>query len=158
MRVRQAVFDAITAHARGQGPRECCGLLVAHAGVIVEAVPATNVAAEPHRRYELSPVDHLAVIKRCRELTNRGTGTFEVVGVYHSHPRTAPVPSPTDLEQAFEEFLYVIAGPADASAPLDIRGYRLRQGQFEREELIVDEPLPGATPRATAPSASGTRD
>lgn len=158
MRVRQVVLEAIAAHARGEGPRECCGLLVAHAGVLVEAVPAANVAAEPHRRYELSPVDHLAVIKRCRELTGRGTGTFEVVGVYHSHPRTPAAPSPTDLEQALEEFLYVIAGPADASAPLDIRGYRLRQGRFEREELIVDEPLPAVTPRATGPSATGTHD
>ena len=158
MRVRQAVLDAIAAHARDEGPRECCGLLVCHGGVIVEAVRAANLAAEPQRRYELSPVDHLAAIKRCRELTSTGAGTFEVVGVYHSHPRTAPAPSPTDLEQGLEEFLYVIAGPVDASAPLDIRGYRFRPGGFDREELIVDEPLPAATRRATEPSATGTRD
>lgn len=158
MRVRRAVLDDIEAHARRDAPLECCGLLVARDGVLVEAVVAANVADEPQRRYDVSPVDHLAQIKRCRELTRGGTGVFEIVGVYHSHPRTAPAPSPTDLEQALEEFLYVIAGPADQSAPLDIRGYRLRRGRFEREELTVDEPRRAATPHETGPPATDTHD
>ena len=124
MKVRRGVLDAIEAHARRDAPEECCGLLLGTAAGIVEAVPARNIAAEPSRRYEIAPEDHFAAIRRCRSEGER----LAVVGGYHSHPRSAPVPSATDLEQAFLEFVYVIAGPVDGSAPLELRAYLLRDG------------------------------
>lgn len=135
MRVRRTAIDAITAHARRESPCECCGLLIGAAGEITEAVAARNVAAEPHRHYQVSPVDYFAQIKRCRELTQRGTPA-SVVGVYHSHPHSRPEPSPTDLEQAFEDFLYVIAGPV-TGGEIGVRGYQLREEKFEPVALIV---------------------
>jgi len=60
-----------------------------------------------------------------------------VVGAYHSHPHSAPEPSPTDLEQAFPEFLFIIAGPAKDSEEVAIRGYRLQAGRFEEVQLAV---------------------
>jgi len=64
-------------------------------------------------------------------------GGGNVIGAYHSHPRSAPVPSPTDLEEAFAEFLYIIAGPVDGSAHLELRAYRLQAGRFEDVPLVV---------------------
>ena len=140
MLVRASVLDAIAAHAVRDSPRECCGLLLGTSQEIAEAVAVSNVAAEPLRTYEIAPLEHLAQIRRCRELTRSGL-EIGVVGAYHSHPRSAPVPSPTDLAQAFEEFLYVIAGPVD-SGSREVRGYRLTCGQFEAVELHAAE-LPG---------------
>lgn len=131
MRMPRDVLDTIAAHARRESPRECCGLLIGTATDVVDAVPAGNVADDPHRRYEVSPVDHFAQIRRCREQN------LQVVGVYHSHPHSAPAPSPTDLELAFEEFLYIIAGPVDGGAPIEIRGYRFTHGRFAPEDLIA---------------------
>ena len=117
MRVRRSVLAAIEAHARAEAPRECCGLLLGDTDEIREAVATANVAAEPLRRYEISPADHFALIRRCR-----GAGAEPgIVGGYHSHPRSLPEPSATDREQAFLEFVYLIAGPVDGSAPLSIR-------------------------------------
>jgi proteasome lid subunit RPN8/RPN11 len=124
MKVARGVLTAIEAHARRDAPHECCGLLLGTATEVVEAVPARNIAAEPSRRYEIAPEDHFAALRRCR---SAGEGVT-VVGGYHSHPRSAPVPSATDLEQAFLEFVYVIAGPVDGSAPLELRAYQLRDG------------------------------
>ncbi len=124
MKVRRGVLTAIEVHARRDAPHECCGLLLGTAAEILEAVPTRNIAAEPSRRYEIAPEDHFAALRRCR---NDGEGVA-VVGGYHSHPRSAPVPSATDLEQAFLEFVYMIAGPVDGSAPLEFRAYRLREG------------------------------
>jgi proteasome lid subunit RPN8/RPN11 len=135
MRVRQAVLDAIAGHARRDAPLECCGLLVGTGSEILEAVPARNVADEPHRRYEVSPEDHFAQIRRCRVLPPREGSPLSVVGVYHSHPHSAALPSPTDREQAFGEFLYVIAGPATDA--LEIRAYRLEHDQFVAVPLDV---------------------
>lgn len=137
MRVRRDVFDAIAAHARRERPRECCGLLIGTEQEIVEAVATANVAADPLRHYEVSPVDYFAQIKRCRERTTGGGPAMHVVGAYHSHPHSAPEPSPTDLEQAFPAFLFIIAGPAKDVEDVAIRGYRLEAGRFEEVQLTV---------------------
>ncbi len=130
-------MDAISAHARRDSPRECCGLLIGTELEVIDAVATANVAAEPSRHYQVSPVDHFAQIKRCRDAAAPGAAGVDVIGVYHSHPHSAPVPSPTDLEEAFGEFLYIIAGPADGSAALALRAYRLKAGRFEVVQLIV---------------------
>lgn len=137
MRVRRAVLEAIAARARREHPRECCGLLIGTQTEILDAVATTNVAADPLRRYEVSPMEHFAQIRRCREPTAEGLPALSVVGVYHSHPHSAPDPSPTDLEQAFEDFLYVIVGPVAAAARIETRAYRLHDGKFEPVELTV---------------------
>ena len=134
MQVRQAVLEAIAAHARRERPRECCGLLIGTDVEITGAVPAGNVADDPERRYEIAPMDHFAAIRRCREAARDGSAV-RVIGGYHSHPHGAPVPSPTDLELAFEEFVYLIAGPVADGVPCGIRAYRLRDGAFEALRL-----------------------
>ena len=133
MKVARGVLTAIEAHARRDAPHECCGLLLGTATEVVEAVPARNIAVEPSRRYEIAPEDHFAALRRCR---SEGEG-LAVVGGYHSHPRSAPVPSATDLEQAFLEFVYVIAGPVDGSAPLELRAYQLRDGILAPVTFLV---------------------
>jgi proteasome lid subunit RPN8/RPN11 len=135
MQIRRAVLDAIRDHAHRDSPYECCGLLIGTADEVLEAVATTNVSADPLRRYEVSPVEHLAQIRRCREVSASGTPGMAVIGVYHSHPRSSPEPSPTDWDQAFEDFLYLIAGPV-GDTPMEIRGYRLTGGRFGPAELI----------------------
>ena len=135
MQVRREVLDAIAVHAQRDSPRECCGLLIGTELEVIEAVATANVAAEPHRHYQVSPEDHFAQIKRCRDAASQGIAA--VIGAYHSHPRSAPAPSPTDLEEAFGEFLYIIAGPVDGPAALALRAYRLQAGRFEDVPLTV---------------------
>jgi proteasome lid subunit RPN8/RPN11 len=140
MRIRRDALDTILGHARRDSPNECCGLLIGTTNDLIEAVPTTNVAGDPRRRYEVSPAEHVAQIRRCRQLSGDvASGVsrkLQVVGVYHSHPRSSPEPSPTDWEQALERFLYVIAGPVDGAAAIEVRGYSLSGGRFARVELI----------------------
>jgi desampylase len=128
--VRRGVLDAIAAHARAEAPRECCGLLIGAAERIDEAARAENIADEPERRYVIDPAAYFAALRRCR-----GTPA-SVIGAYHSHPRSAPEPSATDLAQAFGDFLYVIAGPIAGPGALDIRAYRLKDGNFRAVTLV----------------------
>jgi desampylase len=137
MRIRADVLDAITAHARREQPRECCGILLGAGNEILEAVAAANVAEEPLRCYEVSPADHIAQVRRCRDSIRAGDAALRILGVYHSHPHSAPVPSPTDLDQAYEEYVYVIAGPTDGSAPLETRAYRLSEERFVDVQLTI---------------------
>ncbi|HEY6363110.1 MAG TPA: M67 family metallopeptidase [Vicinamibacterales bacterium] len=129
--ITQAALDIIAAHARSEHPRECCGLLVGTTQAILKAVPVENVAADPFRRFEIAPAAYVAEIRRCREQGG------EVVGAYHSHPLSAPEPSPTDQEMAFSDFIFVIAGPVTERRDVDVRAYVLRDGALAELTLAA---------------------
>jgi proteasome lid subunit RPN8/RPN11 len=127
-----SVLDRIAEHARRDAPRECCGLLIGGASRIDEALALENRAVDPLRRYEIDPRDYLAAVKRCR-----GTA-HEVIGAYHSHVHSSAEPSATDLAEAVNGFLYLIAGPLAGNVPLQIRAYRLMGGNFQTLRLVPD--------------------
>ena len=123
MRLPDGVARAIIDHARQEAPRECCGLLIGTLDDITSVIPAQNVADEPLRRYRIDPRDHLRAIRLARQ------DGEEVVGAYHSHPRSPALPSPTDAAEGFANFLFVIVSLA-SEAP-EITGWRWTNGNFD---------------------------
>jgi proteasome lid subunit RPN8/RPN11 len=120
--LRGLAHDDIIAHARDAAPAECCGLLVGAGNTIVEAVRARNLATGPSR-FLIAPEDH---INARREARHRG---LEVLGFYHSHPRSAATPSPTDLAEAsYPGHLYLIVSVQ--AEPADVRLYQFAGGAF----------------------------
>jgi len=88
-------------------PDEICGLLVGTSspqGWVVQSVhQVTNINEERAAdRFQLDPAGYQAVDKILR-----GTGQ-EIIGVFHSHPDCPARPSPTDLQSAWEGFIYPI--------------------------------------------------
>jgi proteasome lid subunit RPN8/RPN11 len=60
-----------------------------------------------------------------------------VLGFYHSHPRTAPVPSSYDVERAYyPDAIYAIVGP---SAAPRIRAFRISGGYVEEVEVVAKD-------------------
>jgi [CysO sulfur-carrier protein]-S-L-cysteine hydrolase len=129
VRIRREVVDAIVDHARADAPIECCGLLIGSPDLVDESFAVTNIRRSPVA-FEVDPAGHFAAIRRARA-THRS-----VVGAYHSHPRSAAVPSPTDVRDANDpDFLHLIvslAGPEPA-----VRGYRIREGEVSEVMLTV---------------------
>jgi proteasome lid subunit RPN8/RPN11 len=129
--ILRSVIDAMVDHARRDAPLECCGLLAARHGTIDEAIPTRNLKASPVA-FLIDPLDHVRALKRTR------TEGREVIGAYHSHPRSAAIPSPTDRAEAhYEEFLYVIVS-LTGDAP-DVRAYHLVHG--EQDSRFVESRL-----------------
>jgi len=98
------VLDDVQDHARADAPRECCGLLVGTAERIVDSVRAANLH-EGTTRFLIDPRDHVRAIRdsRARQL--------DVVGFYHSHPRSPAYPSQTDVaESGYAGALHLIVG------------------------------------------------
>ena len=119
----RAVRDAVIAHARETAPAECCGVLIGTATAIVEAVRASNLADSPSR-FLIDPQDH---IRARRDARARG---LDVIGFYHSHPRSDAQPSATDLAEAsYEDCFYVIVGLT--AETVDVRLYRFTGDAFE---------------------------
>jgi proteasome lid subunit RPN8/RPN11 len=124
--VAPGLLDRILEHARAEAPNECCGLVIGTSRRLDVAWPARNLLASP-TRFEVDPVDHFAAVRVARE---RG---LEVVGAYHSHPATPPVPSPRDLLEARDaDLLYLVAGLAER----EVRAYRLSGGNFRQVALV----------------------
>jgi proteasome lid subunit RPN8/RPN11 len=107
-------------HAREEAPRECCGLLVGKGDAVARTVRAGNLDAAA-TRYLIDPEDHFAAIRSAR------AEGLEVIGAYHSHPSSAPIPSETDVSEADSgaDFLYVIVSLVDD----EVRAYRIVDGQ-----------------------------
>lgn len=89
------LYHAMIAHALAELPNECCGMFGGNALRAASLFPLRNVAEEPARRYEAHPNELIAVDRDLRALKQH------VVGIYHSHPRAAAVPSPTDLSRNY---------------------------------------------------------
>ena len=118
-----AAVDRLVAHARSLAPDECCGVLIGDADQVFDAVPARNIAERPSVRFLIDPKDHLAALRDAR-----GRG-LDVVGFYHSHPRSPAIPSETDLAEAnYPQHLFLIVSLKDATP--DVQLYWFLDGNF----------------------------
>src|ERR1700730_1455807 len=126
--VHPGVLEAVTSHALGARPSECCGVLLGKEDENVEAVRTRNLAQSANR-FLIDPEDH---IKARRAARGRG---LDVVGFYHSHPSSTPEPSATDLaEPSSPAHLYLIVGLE--TSPPDARLYRLASSGFLELPLV----------------------
>lgn len=85
------LIDEIVAHAREDAPNECCGLVGGRDGVATSVRRAENLFASP-MRFEVGDLPRLL-----REVEESGE---ELLGMYHSHPRSEAYPSQTDINLA----------------------------------------------------------
>ena len=123
-----AVRAEILAHARAQAPRECCGLLVGQGQVVEDCIRSRNVDPNPNR-YEIDALLHIAANRRLR-----GSGKA-VVGAYHSHPHSAPLPSESDRAEAYyPDFIWLIVSLAVPEAAA-FAAYRLDARRVSHLEI-----------------------
>ena len=130
MRIRRAVIDAIVDHARRDSPLECCGLLIGSSDKVVECRAARNLKASSVV-YLVDPENHFEAIRHAR------AEGLAVVGAYHSHPRSAAEPSPTDIREANDaDFVHVIVSLSDAEP--QVAAFRIEDGRAIRLPLAID--------------------
>ena len=85
-------LDAMVAHCLRETPLECCGLLGGIKPVVSSLHPLRNIL-QSEIRYDADPRDLIAAVQALRA---RGA---EILAIYHSHPRSDPTPSKTDLRE-----------------------------------------------------------
>jgi len=130
MRIARHLYDRIIEHAREEAPNECCGMIASRDSEAVEVYRATNAAASP-LRYEIDGAEQYRIQMQIYD------ADLELGGIYHSHTRTEPYPSQTDISLAFyPDALYVIVGLAGESP--EMRAYTIREGKVADAELVVE--------------------
>jgi proteasome lid subunit RPN8/RPN11 len=131
MRIARSMLDRIVRQARDEAPNECCGIIGTSDGRAVTLFPLRNAAASP-LRYEIEPLEQLRAFEALDE------AGLEAGIIYHSHTRSAPLPSQTDINLAFyPESLYVIVGVAQEHD--DVRAWQIVDGQVAEATLEVVE-------------------
>jgi len=126
--IAQDLLEQLIAHAREDAPNECCGVVAVEPGVPPRAVRvhrATNTAASP-LRFEVDGREVLSLIDAIE-----GDGC-ELGAIYHSHTRTAPYPSQTDINFAanWPGVEWIIVGVSDRDVP-EVRSYLIDGGRVE---------------------------
>jgi proteasome lid subunit RPN8/RPN11 len=123
--------DALVAHAERDAPNECCGYLSAKDGVVQEVFEAENERHSPYG-YTLTAPALLAL----SDLEEEG---FEI-GIYHSHPRSAPEPSQQDINMVSpltEHWLQLIVSLRDDTG--ELRAWKIgADGKVSEEEIVYD--------------------
>ena len=121
-------MQAIVAHAAHDAPDECCGIIAVRDGVAEAVHPLENLAASPFR-FE---VDGLALHHVLAEIEDGGA---RLGAIYHSHTRSAPYPSQTDINFAggWPGTEWLIVG-TDGPEP-EVRSYLIEDGTVREVAL-----------------------
>ncbi len=132
MKIDRAMLDEIVAHAERDAPNECCGLVLGRDGTATSARALENLAASPFR----FDIDGRELIS----FAFADEDDEQLVAIYHSHTRSAPHPSQTDVNFAAGwpgvEWLIVGVPKAGDAAP-EVRSYLIDDGTIRDVEIEV---------------------
>jgi [CysO sulfur-carrier protein]-S-L-cysteine hydrolase len=130
MRIAAELHEQIVEHAKNEAPNECCGMVGCKDGGAVKVYPATNSEASP-LRFMIEPREQLRIHT---EIEDAG---LELGAIYHSHTRTEPRPSQTDINfgKGWPGVVWIIIGLAGSE--IDVRAFTINDGAVSDAELVV---------------------
>ncbi len=136
LKISRALYDDMVSHAQAEAPNECCGIIASVDGEAVRVYRANNAAASP-LRYVMDPADQYRIQDEIE------AQMWDYGAIYHSHTRSAPEPSQTDINAAFipkigpvwPGSIYIIIG-LDGSEP-EVKAFRIESDTPEEVVLSV---------------------
>ncbi|MEA2223554.1 MAG: [CysO sulfur-carrier protein]-S-L-cysteine hydrolase [Solirubrobacteraceae bacterium] len=134
MKIDSALLDEIVAHAVRDAPNECCGLVVGRDGTATSARALENLAASPFR-FDIDGRELIAFA-----FADEDEDEDQLTAIYHSHTRSAPYPSQTDVNFAagWPGVEWLIVGvPKAKDAEPEVRSYLIEEGAIREVELEV---------------------
>ena len=134
MKIARDLLDQVIDHARRDAPNECCGLVGSRDGTAVSVHPATNLAASP-LKFEVDGPEVFRLLETIEEDEGGDLGA-----IYHSHTRTEPYPSQTDMNFAvnWPGTEWLIVGLRPGSDEATVRSYLIEDGQVQEVDVKVE--------------------
>ena len=126
-RAARQIADRAASHY----PEEVCGLLAGSGKRITKAFPVSNIAAQPETDYQLQPAEQLKALKQI------DADSLTWIGIYHSHPKSGPIPSPADIQQASDDGLLHLIVSLQRSKP-KLKLWRIQAAAVSPIELTFD--------------------
>jgi len=137
MKISGELVDVLVAHALEDPGNEVCGLVAVSGDgerAARRVIRARNVHASP-MKFEIDPKELLALYS---EIEDSGE---ELGAIYHSHVRSPPYPSQTDVNFAasWPGVEWIIVGLAAGAEP-EVRSYLIDGGAIEEVPIASDVP------------------
>jgi proteasome lid subunit RPN8/RPN11 len=134
MNISTDLLEEIVGHALENPSIECCGLVAVESGT-----DGTRTATRVYRtenihasalKFEIDPMEQYRLTGEIEELG------WEIGAIYHSHVRSEPKPSQTDISFAAHagNIEWIIVGLAGGQAP-DVRSYLIDGGEVREVPL-----------------------
>ena len=142
MKISKRLLDELVAHALEDPKNEVCGVVavddeygpeeIGPPARAVEVYRAINLHASP-LKFEIDPKELLALYSAI-EADEQALGA-----IYHSHVRSAPYPSQTDIAFAanWPGVEWIIVGLTNGAAP-EVRSYLIEDGRVQEVALEVE--------------------
>ena len=129
--MQRGLYEEIVAHARSEAPNECCGMVASRDGDAVKVYAATNAEASPFR-FVIDAREQLEIHNQIE------AAELDLGAIYHSHTRTEPKPSQTDINfsKAWPGVLWIIVGLVEDQP--EVRTWRIDDGHVSDAELLVE--------------------
>lgn len=130
LHIPETLYRRMINHCYEEKPLEACGLLVGMGGHTLSAYATDN----QHRSPIVYKVDERQLLEALESIQNEKHG---LIAIYHSHVKSPPVPSRTDIEQAYwPEVYYVIVSLAHRRP--EVRAWRIVDGRVTEHQVVVD--------------------
>ena len=116
--------DRIIADARHTPTLEICGLLAGRGTRCTAAYPVRNISPEPATAFYMDPqeqIDAMGMMQASGE---------EMLGIYHSHPRTDAWPSARDIAGAAYPGVACVIISLKDSAAIEVAAFDLAAGEL----------------------------
>lgn len=131
LRMCVALYQEMIDHLRSTLPLEGCGIIAMLDGAAVRLFPGTNTESS-ETRYNMD----LAEIVDAFDAIDRNG--WKLGALFHSHPHSAPIPSETDLANAFYPDALMVIVSFSSERP-ETRAYRVDGSVREVPVQIVTE-------------------
>lgn len=111
-------------------PEEGCGLAVGRDDRVLEIIHVTNILHSPIR-YRMAPHEQLEAFEK---MDRQG---WVLIAIFHSHPSGPPVPSLTDVAEAYyPEAVYLIW--SREKGEWECRGFFIQEERVDEVPVTVE--------------------
>ncbi|GIQ68216.1 Mov34/MPN/PAD-1 family protein [Xylanibacillus composti] len=129
MHVTVQAYEQAMAHCSASLPNEGCGVFLGAHHAITAFQPLRNCSPHPRTRFALDPAEWIPLIYAPDQ---------PVIGLVHSHPFSAAVPSEADHQLYWPDLpSYWIASFRDRRSP-ELACYRIRKSFAHGGEAAID--------------------
>lgn len=135
LQIQYQIARQIADHAQAGYPNEVCGLLAGNDNQISQAIPIHNIADTPTTHYQLDPSQQIKSLKQI------DTDNLLWIGIYHSHPKSQPIPSTTDIQNSTDSNLVHLIVSLKETKP-KLKAWRIHETSVIPIDMTFDTQSP----------------
>ena len=130
LRIPKAIYQKMLDHAKRESPLECCGILSGKEKTVQKAFELKNTEGSPVL-YSMASQEQMKVFEETEK------ESMEMIAIYHSHPKTIPFPSETDVKLTFyPDVSSVIISLKEEGNPV-MKAFQISKEAIYPEEIEV---------------------